>query len=88
MYAQEEVKNWIMIKLFRRGDIGHRLLDFDDFGKKIDKNSLLRALKELHSEGIIIKKPSLRSSKGRFSLNSKMKVKWEQIVMDNIRKGL
>jgi len=85
---KEELKNWIMIKLFRRGYIGHRLLDFDDFGKKVDNKSLLKALKELHEEGIVIKKPSIRSSKGRFSLNLKMKAKWEEFVMNAIRDGL
>jgi DNA-binding HxlR family transcriptional regulator len=84
----KEIKDWIIIKLFRNGYIGNRLLDFDDFGKKIDKKILLKTLKELQKEGIIIKKPSLRSGKGRFSLNSKAKEKWELIVMESIRKNL
>ena len=73
MHGIKEVKNWIIIKLFRTGYIGHRLLDFDDFGKKVDKKILLKALKELEKENIIIKKPSARSGKGRFSLNLKTK---------------
>ncbi|MFH1592023.1 MAG: hypothetical protein ABIB47_01515 [Candidatus Woesearchaeota archaeon] len=84
----KEVKNWIIIRLFRKGYIGYRLLDFDDFGKKIDKKVLLKALKELESQDVVIKKPSLRSGKGRFSLNLKTKAKWEKTVMDDIRKGL
>ena len=88
MHMLKEVKNWIIIKLFRKGYIGHRLLDFDDFGKKVDKKNILRALKELGNEDIVIKKPSLRSGKGRFSLNLKTKAKWEKIVMDDIKKGL
>ena len=82
------IKNWIIIKLYRNGYIGHRLLDFDDFGKKIDNKTLLKALKKLQEENIILKKPSNRSSKGRFSLNLKNKAKWEKIIIDNIRKGL
>lgn len=85
---EKEVKNWVIIKLFRNGYIGRRLLDFDNFGKKVNKKILLKVLKELQDESIIIKKPSLKSGKGRFSLNSKTKEKWEKIVMDNIRRGL
>ena len=85
---QKEVKNWIIIKLFRNGYIGHRFLNFDDFGKKVDKKILLKALKELQNENIVFKKPSLKSGKGRFSLNLKTKEKWEKIVVDNIKKGL
>lgn len=88
MVSEREVRNWIIIKLFRTGYIGHRLLDFDDFGKKIDKKILLKVLKNLEKERIILKKPSLRSGKGRFSLNLKTKAKWEKIVMDGIKKGL
>ena len=88
MNNKKEIKNWIIIKLFRTGYIGHRLLDFDDFGKKVDKKTLLKALKELQNEGVVIKKPSLRSGKGRFSLNLKTKEKWEKEVMEDIKKGL
>jgi len=87
MINLEEIKNWIIIKLFRNGYIGHRLLDFDDFGKKVDKKILLKALKELQNENIVIKKPSLRSGKGRFSLNLKTKVAWEKRVIKDIKKG-
>ena len=79
---------WAIIRLFRKGYIGHRLLDFDDFGKKIDKTILVKALKELQNEDIVLKKPSLRSGKGRFSLDLKTKAKWEKIVMDDIKQGL
>lgn len=82
----KEVKSWVIIKLFRNGYIGHRLLDFDDFGKKVNKKLLLKVLKELQEKNIIVKKPSLRSGKGRFSLNSKTKIKWEKIIIDNIKK--
>lgn len=85
---QKEVKNWVIIKLFRNGYIGHRLLNFDDFGKKIDKKLLLKILKELQEEDIIIKKPSMKSGKGRFSLNLKTKAKWEKIVIDAIKNKL
>ncbi len=85
---QTEIRSWIIIKLFRNGYIGHRLLDFDDFGKKVDKKILLKILKELQNKNIIIKKPSLRSGKGRFSLNLKTKAKWEEIIIENIKKGL
>ena len=84
----EELKTWIIIKLYRTGYIGHRLLDFDDFGKKVDKKNLLKALKELVKKNIILTKPSNRSSKGRFSLNLKTKAKWEERVLKEIRKGL
>ena len=87
MVNLEEVKNWIIIKLFRNGYIGHRLLDFDDFGKKVDKKVLLKALKKLQNEDIVIKKPSLRSGKGRFSLNLKAKASWEKRIIEDIKSG-
>lgn len=83
----QQIKNWVVIKLFRNGYVGRRLLDFDDFGKKINKKILLGVLKELQKESIIIKKSSQRSGKGRFSLNLKMKSKWEKIAIDSIMEG-
>jgi hypothetical protein len=88
MDSYEELKTWIIVKLFRNGYVGHRLLDFDDFGKKVDKKSLLKALKELVREDIVLMKPSNRSAKGRFSLNLKTKAKWYDLVTRQIRKGL
>ena len=88
MSQYEELKTWIIVKLFRNSYVGHRLLDFDDFGKKVDKKSLLKALKELIREDIVLMKPSNRSAKGRFSLNLKTKGRWEERVLREIRKGL
>ena len=82
-----EVEVWIIVKLYRRGYIG-RPLDFNNIiHSKIAKRDLKKALKNLLNKNILIKKPSLKSSEGRWALNPRTKNIWENIALKEIYKN-
>lgn len=82
---EKELIELVLYVLYRRADI-HKPINFEDMPKKIDRKKLLKILKYLHNRGLVLRKPSKKSSKGRWKLNPKAKHIWEPIVWKTLKK--
>lgn len=79
----EDMKRYIIKKLFRGVYWGSRFLNFDDFvNPKTPRKGLVKAIKELVNEGYLFFKKGDRSSVFRYSLNPERKRDIEEIMRD------
>lgn len=77
----DDLKVYVIKKLFRGAYWGSRFLNFDNFvNQKIARRDLSKAIKELVNEGYLFFKKGDRSSVFRYSLNPGRKKEVEDII--------
>jgi len=87
MLSVEEIKIWILVKLYRRDYWGHCMMDEDDLvNPKIPRKDQVKILKEMINKGILLRKPGIKSGKFRYSLNLREKAYIENIVKKELLK--